>query len=266
MTDKLAIIEKSVNSFIGSHKTDLEKCAERDYDLASFLRSFRQAIVNNDDLSDFLKNDESKQSLYNAARYAAATGLSLNPLQGKAALIVRNQKKGNEWIKVITYQIMKDGMIDLAMETGEVRKIRVDTVRENDVFEIEHTDEGDKFTHSPARNKRGNIDGHYCAVKMANGESHVLYMSSDEVEFHRSSFSAKTSMPVEGYGLKTVVKKCLSNLNVGTSAKAGLIAENQSTAETDTVTAEYTEVTGSRKTLENLTEKTETEKPDDSPI
>lgn len=268
MTDKLATVDQRAGMFLENIRGKLEDCAEREYDSNSFLRSFQQAITESGDLAEFLKNEESQRSLYNAGRYAASTGLSLNPLKGKAALIVRNvkDKKTDKWHKVITYQIMKDGMIDLVMETGEVKYIQCDTVRENDDWYLAKTPKGDDYRFSPARKSRGGIDGYFCAVVKIDGSATVMYMASEEVAEHRKKHSEKSSMPVEGYGLKTIVKKCLRQTSLGGAAKVGVIAEDKSEAEMDVIEGTAVVESPSAAVAARIEQKTEEKTDDDSPI
>jgi phage RecT family recombinase len=225
MSDKLATIDQSAQGYLASIGKQLSKYAPENSDMGDFFRSVQLAIVDNPELQKCLDSDSGKRSLYNALKYAASTGLSLNPLESKAALIGYGGK--------IQYQVMKAGMIQLAQESGKVEFITADTVRENDRFELVKTPEGDRYEYSPARKNRGDIDGYFACVKIAEGvgrkaQTHILYMSSEEVEVHKSKFSSKTKMPIEGYGLKTVLKKCLRNLHISPEISKAVGADDSS--------------------------------------
>ena len=157
---------------------------------------------------------------------AAGTGLSLNPSEGKSALVCFNKKIDNAWHKIPTYMIMKNGLIELALESGKVSFITAETVREHDDFSIAKTMEGDKYEFRPHRKARGYIDGFFSAVKMNDGITHCKYMTLEEVNEHRKSFSDKSSMPEEGYGQKTVLKKLLNNLHISQEISNAIGAEN----------------------------------------
>jgi phage RecT family recombinase len=218
MTKQLATIEKTAGDFLTSLKATLPTYAIRPYKQETFVRSAMIAIVSNEDLQSCLTTDQGKASIINAMRMAAGTGLSLNPQEGKAALIPysKNIGKGNQnkWIKTAQYQVMKNGLIELALESGKVEFITADTVRTNDEFTLKKTMNGDEYFFSPARSDRGEIDGFFAAVKMKDGTCHTTYMAITQTDEHREKFSSKTAMPEEGYGQKTVLKKLLNNLHI----------------------------------------------------
>jgi phage RecT family recombinase len=218
MTKQLAAIEKTAADFLGNLKSTLPTYAIRQYKNETFVRSAMIAIVSNEDLQSCLTTDQGQASIINAMRMAAGTGLSLNPQEGKAALIPYSKNIGTQqnkkWIKTAQYQVMKNGLIELALESGKVDFITSDTVRAGDKFELKKTMNGDEYFFSPARVDRGKIDGFFAAVKMKDGKCHTVYMANDQALEHRERFSKKTAMPEEGYGQKTVLKKLLNNLHI----------------------------------------------------
>jgi phage RecT family recombinase len=215
---QLATIEKNAADFLGNLKNTLPTYAIRPYKNETFVRSAMIAIVSNEDLQSCLTTDQGKASIVNAMRMAAGTGLSLNPQEGKAALIPYSKNIGTQqnkkWIKTAQYQVMKNGLIELALESGKVEFITADTVRANDEFTLSKTMNGDEYFFSPARTDRGEIDGFFAAVKMKDGTCHTVYMATDQAKEHREHFSKKTAMPEEGYGQKTVLKRLLNNLHI----------------------------------------------------
>jgi len=210
----VAVTDQDAGNFLQGLSKTLETYAVREYNQTSFTKSAMIAIVSNEDLKECLNSVAGKESLTNTLKMAAGTGLSLNPMEMKSAIIPRNKKVGDKWVKVATYQVMKGGMIELALESGKVEFITSETVRSADSFEVSKTMDGDTYSFSPARKQRGEIDGFFAAVKMKTGECHVRYMALEETDAHRQQFSEKTSMPVEGYGEKTVLKRLLKNLHI----------------------------------------------------
>jgi recombination protein RecT len=222
-----ATIEKTAGEFLQTLKTTLPAYAIREYRQETFVRSAMVAIVSSPDLQECFKSDDGKASLINAMRMAAGTGLSLNPQEGKAALIPYSKKVGqNKWVKTAQYQIMKGGLIELALESGKVDFITADTVRENDEFEMKKTMNGDEYFFSPARSDRGDIDGFFAAVKMKDGICHTLYMAQQQTQEHRDHFSKKSAMPDEGYGRKTVLKQLLNNLHISPEVNQAIGADD----------------------------------------
>lgn len=207
MSEKqLAVSEHDVGNYLQSIAGNLTGYGAHGFDANHFAKSAMLAIVESEPLTKAIATNQGKASLYHALRYGASTGLSLNPQEGKAALVPKGGK--------ILYWIMKNGMIELAMKTGKVAFITCDTVRDGDDFTISKTMDGDKYAFSPARKDRGDIDGYFAAVKLTDGTTHVKYMTAGEVSGHRKNYSSNSAMPEEGYGLKTVMKAMLRNVNI----------------------------------------------------
>lgn len=208
------VTEVGISDYLKKIKSDLSNYNVSS-DMETFLMSARLMISEKSELRDCLKTTQGKLSLYHALKYAASTGLSLNPQEGKAALIAFGG--------TVQYQVMKNGMIELAMQSGKVEFITCDTVRDGDRFEIEKTSNGDNYKYVPGRKDRGSIDGFFSAVVMKDKTCYVKYMTLKEVEDHRDSYSAlfraKPSISpwtksFEGMGLKTVVKALFRNVTI----------------------------------------------------
>ena len=229
MTQKsLAVIEKSAADFLTGLKATLPTYAIRTYDNNLFVKSAMIAIVSNPSLSKCLSTAEGQTSMVNALRMAAGSGLSLNPQEGKSAIIPYGNK--------VNFQVMKNGLIELALESGKVEFITADTVRANDEFDMKKTMSGDEYFFSPARKDRGEIDGFFAAVMMKDGKCHTIYMANEQVLEHRKSFSKNTQMPVEGYGQKTALKRLLNNLHISPELSQVVGSDNASEREIIDVT------------------------------
>jgi phage RecT family recombinase len=185
-----------------------------------------------------LKTDVGQNSMYNSLKLAAITGLSLNPLEGEAALVPRQDDKGN-W--TCSYQKMKNGLIRIALEDTDVARIKADLVRENDEFEITSTANGDEYKFKPARKERGEIDGYFAAVTLEDGSVFTKYMTREEVLDHREKYSpfykdkksgkenkgAAWVKSFDGMAIKTVLKAVLNGLNLQSVTRKALIADDQ---------------------------------------
>jgi phage RecT family recombinase len=254
MTQKnqIATVETKAKDFLQKQIAPvIDDYKVRDYKSTNFIKSAMIAISTDDNLQEALGTKEGQVGLLNAMRMAAGTGLSLNPQEGKSALVCYNKKIGNNWVKIPGYQVMKNGLIELALESGKVDFITADTVRENDDFTASKTMNGDEYNFAPARKKRGEIDGFFAAVKMNDGKCHVKYMTLEEVSEHRKQFSDKTKMPEEGYGQKTVLKKLLNNLHISNLIDNAIGAESTDKTERD-VTPEPHKGTGADDLSESL--------------
>jgi phage RecT family recombinase len=222
MTDKNlpATKESLTGQFLQHFGKSLKEYAIRKYDETAFLKSAMIAIVEKPELVEVLKTEQGKLSVYNALRYAATTGLSLNPAEGKSALIGFKGKDGN--FKV-SYQIMKNGMVDLALESGKVEFLSSDLVRQNDKFELKKSMQGDDYNFIPAMKDRGEVIGFFAALKLKSGATHVKWMTVEEINEMRDSYSATFkynpenspwSKSFNGMGLKTVMKALLRNISI----------------------------------------------------
>ena len=216
MTEKnLAVTDMDIGNYLQTMKSSLANYAIRDYNKDSFFKSAMLAIVENESLHECLKTIHGKASLFNALRYAASTGLSLNPQEGKACLIAYGGK--------VQYQIMKNGLLTLAMASDQVRFITSDTVFENDIFDLVKTSDGDKYSFSPCLKDRGPLIGFFAAIKFTDGISVVSWMTVKEIEEHRDKYSAMYQKnpgqspwkkSFEGMGIKTILKKLIRSLTI----------------------------------------------------
>lgn len=220
--------DKTVGQWLGESKQSLSGYAVRQYNADAFIKSAMLAIVESQNLKDCLTTPAGKASLFNAMRHAATTGLSLNPSEGKAALIAYGGK--------VQYQVMKNGIIELAMQSGQVDFVTADTVREGDLFTVTKTADGDNFNYQPKRKDRGEIDGFFAACKLKNGSTHVKWMTKGEIEEHRDKYSSMYNAKpdaspwkksFEGMGLKTAIKALFRNLSICPELDAAVIADDQ---------------------------------------
>jgi len=192
--------DNNVAEFLKKFGKGLKDYAIRDYNHDAFMKSAMIAIVDNPELAKAVTTEPGKLSLFNSLRYAATTGLSLNPQEGKACLIPYAGK--------IQYQVMKNGMVDLALESGKVEFIMSDVIHENDTWQFPQNP-NDNYIYQPARRNRGGIDGFFAAMKLKTGALLVKYIDIDQMRDHRKKYSSKSQMPEVGYGLKTVIKALL---------------------------------------------------------
>lgn len=224
----LTTIDNQAGQFLQKFGKSLEQYAIRKYDKNAFLKSAMLAIVSNENLAKCLETDQGKLSLFAAMRHASTTGLSLNPDEGKAALI----PYGNQ----IRYQPMKNGLIELALQSGKIEYLISDNVRTNDDFGIIKTSDGDKFQFQPALEDRGGIRGFFAAIKFKDGSCYVKWMTKDEIEKIRDEYSQyvyyayddknkkfKKGDPIPhapwnksfiGMGEKTVMRRLLSSISI----------------------------------------------------
>jgi len=243
--------------FLEKFQGSIKDYAIRKYDPVPFLKSAMLAIEDTGTLRECLKTDQGKRSLFNAMRYAAVTGLSLNPQEGKAALIGYKNKDG---AMTINYQIMKNGLVDLALESGKVEIITAEYVKKNDKFSLKKTASGDDFSFEPGLSARGEIIGFFAALKLKTGQTYTKWMTIEEVEEFRDKYSAMYKYKPDdspwkksfsAMGIKTVIKALLRAVRISDDLDNAIRAD-------DFLEAEF-KVHG--VTPEEVTEKLKEEKP-----
>lgn len=182
-----------------------------------FELSALMLLADTPSLQACLGTREGAASLRNALMKAAATGLSLNPAEGKATIIAYNGQA--------TYQIMKNGLIEEAMRSGSVAFMTCDLVREKDTFAIRKRITGDEYEHELETRHRGPVIGYYAACLLKDGAQHVRYMTVEEAQEHRNRY-VKTKSPgsmwgtsFDGAALKTVLKSLLRNLHLAPTTR-----------------------------------------------
>ncbi len=138
------------------------------------FENFKQVLVtayeNNPDLQG------KPQSLMNAVVKCARDGLLPD---GKEAALVPFGGK-------ITYMPMVDGVIKKIHETGLVKSVMVEIVRENDSFARWSDETGPHYKWVPAEKEKGNFEGVFALVIMKDGGHYFHYMDKDEVKEHEN--------------------------------------------------------------------------------
>jgi len=229
-----------------------------------FLRSVALCFVSTPSIMECLSTPNGKASVYNALKYAASTGLSLNPQEGKAAIIAFNGKA--------QYQVMKNGMIEKAMESGKIESIVTDAVMENDIFEMTKTMNGDEYKFSPARTKRGKVQGVFAVCKFKTGKTQMKYMTVEKIENHRDKYSsmfeknpAKSpwNKSFNGMAIKTVLKDLFRNLYV--SNDLDIVIGTDDGMEAGNIINVTPEITGEENFNNKLDEKTSAKKQKKTP-
>ena len=228
----LTVTDSDVGSYIQKIGESLKNYGGGNYDSDRFLRGALLSILDKPDLKNCISTASGKLSLFNALRYAASTGLSLNPQEGKAALIIYKDK--------VSYQIMKNGMVELAIQSGKIKNVTADIVKTNDVFSIERKAGGDRYSFKPALFDRGVPIGYFSAVQFIDGTVFVNWMTRQEVEEHRDKYSAmykfkKEKSPwtqsFDGMAIKTVIKKMMRNLFISNELQIAVSLDDQTEAE-----------------------------------
>lgn len=172
----------------------------------SFLASVLTTVNN----SALLQKAE-PTTILSAAMVAASLELPIVPSLGFAALVpFRDGKTG---VCVCQFQIMARGLVQLALRTGQYRKIEVEAVHTGEIKsrnrftgEIEFGEAADN-----------NVIGYLGFFELCNGFRKFLYMTNEEISEHAQKYSQTAK---RGFGLwvdnydamarKTVLKLLLA--------------------------------------------------------
>ena len=172
----------------------------------SFLASVLTTVNN----SALLQKAE-PTTILSAAMVAASLELPIVPSLGFAALVpFRDGKTG---VCVCQFQIMARGLVQLALRTGQYRKIEVEAVHTGEI-KSRNRFTGEIEFGEPTDN---NVIGYLGFFELCNGFRKFLYMTNEEISEHAQKYSQTAK---RGFGLwvdnfdamarKTVLKLLLA--------------------------------------------------------
>ena len=109
-TTAIALRDEDVLPLVTTWAPAITPFLPRGRSASRYLQEVALAIVESKELRECLQTQPGRLSVMRAIQRGAASGLSLNPQEGKAAIVVYGKKA--------TWMPMKNGLIDLLMETG----------------------------------------------------------------------------------------------------------------------------------------------------
>jgi len=167
----IEVIEQVQERFVSVAPQHMKFDAEKGYaiqlmDNNSYLKQAAQA---------------NPRSLLQAMSNVAAIGLSLNPAEKLAYLIVRNIKVGDKWDTRVFLDISYVGFVRLATDSGSIKWVQAACAYAADTFV--DNGPGEKPTHSynAFAKDRGEFVGVYCVAKTIDGDYLTTVMPADEV-------------------------------------------------------------------------------------
>jgi len=229
----IAVTDKDVRGTLAKWTDEVAFFMDDARRAPALIKTAALCVLENPDLRACLTTDAGKISLMRALQRAASTGLSLNPQEGKAALVPINGK--------VEYWPMKNGIIDLAHETGKVDFIHAETVYAKDVLTIKKTSRGDEYEFSPALSARGEPVAYFAALVMAGSYRCVIkYMDKSQIEAHKQKYakglsSGKSAWNTNFNGMaeKTVLKALLKSVYLGPKVQKAVELDDELSQETD---------------------------------
>lgn len=156
---------------------------------AGFITSITNVVQNNDLLQKAEVN-----SIILAAAQAASLDLPINPNLGFSAIIPFNDKKSGRCIA--TFQIMRDGWVDLCLRSGQFEYLVNEAVYEGEL--VEKNRFTDTYVFDESKRTSDKVIGYMAAFKLTNGYKKTLYMSTEEIMAHAKRYSQTFK---KGYGL-----------------------------------------------------------------
>jgi recombinational DNA repair protein RecT len=210
----------------------------------AWLADVGLAIVQNENLRNCMNNPADALKLVRALQLNAASGLSLNPQHGQAALVAYNGKKG----LVVNHIVMKNGYVKKAMQTRKVVKVESGTVYANDAFKVVKSSDGDGYKWEPSITSRGKPFAYFACIHLDDGKKVLEFRTHEQVwehalkygngrkwddakkiymnEFYPDSAWGKS---FDGMAEKTVIKIAFNNLYLPESEE--IFAEEDRRAE-----------------------------------
>lgn len=149
---------------------DLKWESERSYVL--------QILERNEFLASVFINNP--LSAITALQDAAALGLSLSPTMGHCYLIP--QRPAYDKPYEVQLKVSYKGMEQAVLRSGSVAAIWTERVFSNDKFDYGMNIDGPFLNFSMSLSDRGELLGVFCMAKLANGEKHVEWMPTIDIE------------------------------------------------------------------------------------
>lgn len=172
---------------------------------AGFITSITSVVQNSAQLQKADPN-----SIILAAAQAASLDLPINTNLGLSAIIPYENRSGC----VATFQIMRDGWVELCLRTGQFEYIVNELVYEGEL--IERNRFTDTFIFDETKRTGNTIIGYMAAFKLVNGYGKTMYMTKEEVDAHAKKYSKSFGKNFgswhdmyDAMALKTVLKRLL---------------------------------------------------------
>lgn len=187
--------------------------------LGDKAEGFKNSIINVMGNNTLLEK-ASPESIIRSAMVAASLDLPIDPNLGFAAIVPYKQEA--------QFQMMYRGFVQLAIRSGQYKNINATEIYEDELLSWDPFKARIKLQQGTMRNKAdGKVVGYYAYFELLNGFEKELYMTSDEMEKHASTYSAsynydkrqgkkgsKWTTDFDAMGKKTVLKLLISKYGI----------------------------------------------------
>ncbi len=173
--------QDTVRGLLMSMKGEIQNALPSYLPVDKFVRTALTAINSNPKLAEC-----TQQSLLAAIMNSAQLGLEFNTPLGESYLIpYENKRKG---ITTVNFQIGYQGLLKLAYNTGQFKRITAREVRTNEDFTINYGT--GEISHKPClTGDSGEVMGYYAIYQTKDGGQDVFYMSKKDAESYGIKFS-----------------------------------------------------------------------------
>lgn len=173
--------QDTVRGLLKSMEGEIKNALPAYLPVEKFIRTALTAINSNPKLANC-----TQESLLAAIMNSAQLGLEFNTPLGEAYLIpYENKKKG---ITTVNFQIGYRGLLKLAYNTGQFKRITAREVRANEAFDFDYGT--GEITHKPClTGDSGDVIGYYAIYQTKDGGQDVFYMSKDDARNYGIKFS-----------------------------------------------------------------------------
>lgn len=167
--------QDTVRGLLMSMKGEIQNALPSYLPVEKFVRTALTAINSNPKLASC-----SQQSLLAAIMNSAQLGLEFNTPLGEAYLI--------PYGSTVNFQIGYQGLLKLAYNTGQFKRITAREVRTNEAFNINYGT--GEISHTPCLSgDSGEVIGYYAIYQTKDGGQDVFYMSKADAESYGKTFS-----------------------------------------------------------------------------
>ena len=198
-------VKKNVVSVVG------EKDAQR------FISSVVSAVQTNPDLAEC-----TNQSILSAALLGQSLNLPQSPQIGMFYFVPYKNKDGE---KEAQFQISYKGLINLAIRSGQYKKINAVEVKEGELVSYNPFEDTYEFKPETDFKKREQLPtvGYYGFFELLNGYRKELYWSKEEMEAHAKRYSASYrngwsssiwKSDFSKMALKTIIRQLISRFGI----------------------------------------------------
>lgn len=173
--------QDTVRGLLMSMKGEIQNALPSYLPVDKFVRTALTAINSNPKLANC-----TQQSLLAAIMNSAQLGLEFNTPLGEAYLIPYENKKTG--ITTVNFQIGYQGLLKLAYNTKQFKRITAREVKENEDFAINYGT--GEISHKPClTGGSGDVLGYYAIYQTKDGGQDVFYMSKTDAERYGRKFS-----------------------------------------------------------------------------